>query len=43
MLSKGKMNNELFGGSCAKSQKGEKLIDGVEVNFYQRLMACESR
>jgi len=27
-----------------KSQKrDEKLIDGVEVNFYKRLMTCESR
>ena len=43
MFSKGKVENELLGGSRVKSQKGrENLIDGVEANFYKGLMAYES-
>jgi len=44
MFSKGKVENELLGGSCVKPQKrGEKLIDGMEANFYKGFMSCESR
>jgi len=44
MFSKGKVENKLLGRSRVKSQKGgEKLINGMEANFYKGHMSCESR